>query len=466
MQAQRTFYHFTSRSVDYLLVVVSFLAAALIFDKLMPNQINSWHFLIVFFLLMIWTLSTKATMFYNDYRSRNFSIEIITLAKNVFIQLLSTLVILYLMNEVRLSKTFPFIYALTLFTLIGIEKYAMRRFLYYMRKKGRNLRNILIIGAGENGMNFYETLKSNAQFGYRVIGFLDDKKNYLLNGQYLGPIEKLEEILLKKVVDNVIVALPNSETEKIEDITRICDHYTTRVTLIPDYVRYVSNRYKISMFGRLPVINIREEKLREYHWKLLKRTFDITFSLFIIVFVFTWLFPLIAAAIKLNSPGPVFFKQERWGERNRKFKAYKFRSMVVQSKDVNEKGKYQQATKDDPRITKVGSILRKTNLDELPQFINVLLGDMSVVGPRPHPTPLNLESKDKINLYMVRHFVKPGLTGWAQVNGLRGETKEEELMRKRVGYDLWYIENWSFWLDIQIVFLTAWRMVVGDPNAY
>jgi len=171
-------------------------------------------------------------------------------------------------------------------------------------------------------------------------------------------------------------------------------------------------------------------------------------------------------SIKLSSKGPVFFKQVRWGRDNIKFTAYKFRSMVTESKDVGRNGKYQQATKDDPRITSVGKFLRKTNLDELPQFINVLKGEMSIVGPRPHPEPLNLESKDHVKLYMLRHLVKPGITGWAQVNGLRGETKEIDLMQKRVEHDVWYIENWSFSTDIYIIFLTVWNMVKGDPNAY
>jgi len=140
--------------------------------------------------------------------------------------------------------------------------------------------------------------------------------------------------------------------------------------------------------------------------------------------------------------------------------------MVVESKDIGDDGKFQQAKKDDPRITKIGAFLRKTNLDGLPQFINVLMGDMSIVGPRPHPGPLNLQSKDKVKMYMLRHLVKPGITGWAQVNGHRGETGSVEKMQKRIEHDIWYIENWSFWLDIQIIFMTVWNMIKGDPNAY
>jgi putative colanic acid biosynthesis UDP-glucose lipid carrier transferase len=380
----------------------------------------------------------------------------------VFIQFISAIIVLYLLDEIFLSRTFSFVFAAMLLINLAVHKYLFRKILFVLRKKGRNLRNLLIVGAGEIGKNFYDFLKDNPQLGYNVIGFLDNEKKPYLNGQYLGELKDLEEVLNKKTIDKIVIALPNYAADQIEEITRICDRYTKRVIIIPDYLKFVSERYQISMLGRFPVINVREDKLNEYHWKLVKRILDVAVSLIIVLFVLSWLVPLIAIAVKLSSPGPVFYKQERWGRNNGKFKAYKFRSMHFR----NEEGKYQQAQKNDPRVTKVGKILRKSNLDELPQFFNVLKGDMSIVGPRPHPTPLNLESKEKIGLYMVRHFVKPGITGWAQVNGLRGETKNEDLMKKRVGYDLWYIENWSVWLDIQIIFLTVWGMIAGDPHAY
>ena len=186
-----------------------------------------------------------------------------------------------------------------------------------------------------------------------------------------------------------------------------------------------------------------------------KRAFDFVFSLLVFIVVLSWLVPLIGFIIKLTSSGPIFFKQERWGRDNKRFFAYKFRSMVNDCMDFDSNGNFLQVTKNDPRITRIGKFLRKTNLDELPQFINVLFGKMSVVGPRPHPTLLNIQGQKNIKQYMLRHLVKPGITGWAQVNGFRVETKEKIMMRNRVKYDLWYIENWTFWLDLQIVFLTV-----------
>ncbi len=449
---------------DLFFLIISFIAATIIVGKPLPENIISNHYFLLSCLVVTWFFSSQSIKLYNDFRSRSFSLEILAVFKMVFIQFISAIIVLYLLDEIFLSRTFSFVFSALLFISLSIHKFLFRKTLYYLRKKGRNLRNVLIVGAGDVGKNFYDFLKNNPHFGYHIAGFLDNEKRAWLNGQYLGAVENLEEILTKKMIDKVIVALPNYAADQIEEITRVCDHYTTRVVIIPDYMRFVSERYQVSMFGRFPVINVREDKLNEYHWRFIKRIFDIVFSLIFVFGVLSWFVPLLAIVIKISSPGPVFYKQERWGRRNKKFTAYKFRSMSV---SINEdKEAFKQATKDDPRITKIGKILRKTNIDELPQLINVLKGDMSIVGPRPHPTPLNLASKEKIDLYMVRHFVKPGLTGWAQVNGYRGETKDDSLMKKRVGYDLWYIENWSVWLDIQIIILTVWRMVAGDPNAY
>jgi len=466
MQIQRKFFTSVRLGLDAFILILTFILILLAVSGMPFVKLTGYNFSLLFVLLVVWYFSSQITDLYDDFRSRNYSYELIILAKNIFFQIIVAVIVLFLLNENTISRKFVFTYGLGLFVSLGIQKYVLRRILYLMRKKGRNIRNLLIVGAGEIGKNFFEVINRNPQFGYKIVGFLDDYKWPYLNGEYLGKINQLESILSKEKVDNVVITLANGNTARIEEVIRICDNNTIRSIIIPDYFKFVSNKYNVSMFGRFPVINVREDRVSEIHWRLAKRIFDIVFSIVIIISVFSWLFPFIALALKLNSPGPVFFKQERWGKDNRKFSAYKFRSMIVQSKNVNDGGKFCQAIQNDPRITKVGKILRKTNLDELPQFFNVLKGEMSIVGPRPHPTPLNVESKDKVDLYMVRHLVNPGITGWAQVNGLRGETKNIILMQKRVGYDLWYIENWSIWLDIQIIFLTVWRMVVGDPNAY
>jgi putative colanic acid biosynthesis UDP-glucose lipid carrier transferase len=418
-------------------------------------------------LLVIWYVSTKSTRLYDEFRSRNISFELIAFFKNLIIILISTMVILFLLKEENLSRGFVILFNFFILILLSIEKILFRIFLNSFRRKGRNLRTMLIIGAGSVGKSFYDLVLQNPHFGYRAIGFLDDQKKTYLNGQYLGKINELDKILSEKNVDNVIIALPNRASDKIEEILRTCEKYTTSVRIIPNYFKFISSKYNVTMFGRFPVISVRDDRINELHWRMLKRGFDFIFTLFVFIFIFTWAYPLIALLVKLSSPGPVLYSQERWGRNNKKFIAYKFRTMWTDKcGEIDEKGNFVQAEKDDPRITKIGRILRKTNLDELPQFWNVLKGEMSIVGPRPHPTPLNIESKDKIHRYMLRHLVKPGITGWAQVNGFRGSTKDISLMQKRIDHDLWYIENWSFGLDMQIIALTVWNMIFGDKNAY
>jgi putative colanic acid biosynthesis UDP-glucose lipid carrier transferase len=349
---------------------------------------------------------------------------------------------------------------------LGLENYIFRQLLYYLRRKGRNSRSIVIVGAGPVGENFYNSIRNNPHFGYKLIGFLDDEKKDFLNGKYLGAIDELERVLSSTHVDDVIIALPNEAVDVIDWVVKTCDMFPTRIKIIPDYFRFVSQRYNVTMFGRFPVVSVREDPLNQLHWRITKRAFDLLVTISVFILIFSWLWPVIFILQKLFNPGPVLYKAPRWGRNGEEFMCYKFRSMVPQSKNVNENGKHQHTTKTDKRITKFGGFLRRTNLDELPQFINVLKGEMSIVGPRPHDVKENIEIRNKIKSYMWRHISKPGLTGWAQVNGYRGGTDDIDLMRKRTEYDIWYIENWSIWLDIQIIVLTAWHMIKGDPHAY
>ncbi|KAB2880951.1 undecaprenyl-phosphate glucose phosphotransferase [bacterium] len=453
-------------TADIAAILIAFISAANYFATRNAIELTTRDYFLSFSLILIWFFSARITNLYDEFRSRSFGIEFIGLIKNVLIQVIAAILILFLMKNHPLSRSFVLMYAIGSLSLVTFERFLLRGFLYLLRKRGRNLRNILIIGAGEVGQSFHESILTNPHFGYRLVGFLDDHSKTSLNGQYLGTIDQLEKMLTDHPVDDVIIALPAYAVEKIDEVIKTCTSHTTRVKIIPDYFRFISDKFEITMFDRFPVISVRKDKLDEMHWYVLKRAFDALFSLVMIVFFLSWLVPLIAIVIKLFSKGPVFFKQERWGRNNKKITCYKFRSMVSDSRDTNSEGKYQQATKNDPRITSLGKFLRKTNLDELPQFWNVLKGQMSVVGPRPHPTPLNMESKNIIDNYMLRHLVKPGITGWAQVNGFRGETKDPDLMQKRVNHDIWYIENWSFSLDVEIIFMTVWQMLKWDTKGY
>ena len=462
---KNTFY-FLRLFSDYITLFMSFVFAVIITYNRVSYKLSSDESFLFLALSVVWFLRGKSTGLYDEYRSRNFSFELISLLKNILFQALAAVIILFVVKDIGLNRYFVIVYTVILVLLLPLEKFTIRRLISYFRKKGKNIRKLLVIGAGEVGKNFFDTVENNPHYGYQIVGFLDDKKKTFLNGQYLGKIEKLNEILYDLEVDDVIVALPKYADEKIEDVVECCRQNAVKLRIIPDYFRFTSNKYALTMFASFPMISVREDMLDQLNWRLVKRAFDFSFSLFLFTFIFSWLWPLIAIAIKVTSKGPVFYSQVRVGRRNRLFKAYKFRSMITASKDINENGKYQQATANDPRVTKIGAILRKTNLDELPQFWNTLKGEMSIVGPRPHPRPLNDESHNSVNLYMQRHLVKPGITGWAQVNGHRGETSKPGAMQARIDHDIWYINNWSFWLDIQIIALTVWNMIKGDKNAY
>jgi Undecaprenyl-phosphate glucose phosphotransferase len=255
--------------------------------------------------------------------------------------------------------------------------------------------------------------------------------------------------------------LPVSESATIEKLMLDADKNLIRFKYVPEYYDYSKRRTILQNFGNIPIISVRTEPLENMLNRSIKRLFDCVFSLFVIIFIFSWLFPILFILIKLESKGPVFFTQLRSGRDNHSFKCYKFRSMKI-NHDADNK----QATRGDHRITKIGSFLRRTSLDELPQFFNVLIGNMSVVGPRPHMLKHTKQYSELIDRFMVRHFLKPGISGWAQVNGLRGETRTVDAMLKRVEADVWYLENWSFLLDLKIIFLTVRNSLKADENAF
>jgi putative colanic acid biosynthesis UDP-glucose lipid carrier transferase len=258
------------------------------------------------------------------------------------------------------------------------------------------------------------------------------------------------------------VALHIDNIKIINELTLLCERNMVRIKFLPDFQLYTKSRkVEISFYENTPVLMLRKEPLELTVNLLSKKMFDLVFSFLAIVLVFPWLFPIIIVLIKLDSPGPVFFKQERSGRENESFLCWKFRTMRV-----NNNSDTMQATKGDARVTKIGAFMRKTNIDELPQFFNVLWGTMSVVGPRPHMLKHTQQYSELINNYLVRHYAKPGITGWAQVNGCRGETKELVDMKDRVDHDIWYIENWSILLDLKIIYLTVFNVFKGEDNAY
>lgn len=428
---------------------------------------NLNDYLFTFILLSIWYIATGVSRLYKDRRSNKFSEEIIFIMYTLIIfTILLSSVSFFLRHYFRFNAYFFGYLIVILFVFLTFTKYIIRKYLHSAIYQGKLLDNIVIIGATPSALDFYETINKYYYYGYKCLGFLDDHNKKLNGCTYFGTIDQLSSVLVAQPIDEVVIALPNTDSRQIQRCIEVCDFHSVKTRIVPDLQQYTSAHIQVNNIGLLPVISVRALPLDKWENQLLKRLFDIVFAIFFFVVIGWWLLPLIAIAIKLTSQGGVIFKQERWGLNNKKIVCYKFRTMIVGSEDIDESGNYKQAYKNDPRITWLGSYLRRTNLDELPQFWNVLLGNMSVVGPRPHPTPLNLESMHTVENYMLRHLVKPGITGWAQVNGCRGETKTPGSMQRRINFDLYYIHRWTFWLDCQIILQTIINIFRGDQNAY
>jgi putative colanic acid biosynthesis UDP-glucose lipid carrier transferase len=351
------------------------------------------------------------------------------------------------------------------FILLLCFRIIFMKVLKSIRSRGYNFRKVVIVGANATGERMNRILSKDLTYGYRVMGFFDDESDdTALMAPVLGKFEAIENYLATEKIDEMYVALHINKIEVINQLTTLCERHMVRIRYIPDFQQYTkSNRVAVSFYGNanIPVLMLRKEPLEINMNRILKNTFDFCFSLLVLVFIFSWLFPILIILIKINSRGPIFFVQKRSGRNNESFYCFKFRTMYV-----NDNADAVQATKNDSRITTIGAFLRRTSMDELPQFLNVLLGNMSVVGPRPHMLSHTEQYSELINNFLVRHYAKPGITGWAQVNGYRGETKELSDMEGRVEHDIWYIENWSFLLDIKIIWMTIANVFEGDKNAF
>lgn len=423
--------------------------------------------IIFLFSVISWYIAAQFSHLYSDLRSKKFSEEIIYILFTVFLFIILLSFFLFMLrDELYIRDKFLLLFILNLTFLVISTKYILRKYLHKILYSGRLTENILLIGATQAAKDFYDTINIHFYYGYQCIGFLDNDIKKLNGCPYLGGIDDINAILEEKSIDEVIIALPNSQHEEVRICLEACDLFGRRVRIIPDLYTYASSNIQINNIGLLPVINLRALPQDREANKIIKRLFDIIFSLSFFVTLGWWLLPLVALLIKASSKGPVLFKQERWGLNNKLIICYKFRSMYHESPETDANGKFIQASLNDTRVTPFGRFMRVWNIDELPQFWNVLLGNMSVVGPRPHVTPLNRASVESIDRYLQRHWVKPGITGWAQVNGSRGETSKPGAMQRRVNYDLYYIHKWTFWLDCQIILQTIINIIKGDDDAY
>ena len=461
---KKSFYYLRLFS-DLFLLNISFIVASVLAQSFHTLLSRNHMFILQMGLNFVWLFFSNVISFYEDTDTRYFAYQFVNILKNVFAQGFTAIVFIFLIKEDLFTRNFIIYYFIILMFLVGVRIIIFKFIIISLRKTGKGIRNLLIIGVGDVAANFHNVVQKNPDFGYDFIGYLDDKNNPSVRDKILGGINDLEKVIIEKKIEEVVIAIPDYAAALMDGIIKTCNINAVRTHIIPDYFRFLSKKFMISMIGNFPVISVRNEPLEEIHWKVLKRTFDIVFSVIFLVFIYSWLFPVIAFFLKKDSKGPVIFTQDRIGVKNKKFICYKFRTLQTEKQESEQ---FVPVTKNDFRITKFGNLLRKSNLDELPQFINVLKGEMSVVGPRPHAIPYDDKYRLIVEDIRLRHNVKPGITGWAQVHGLRGDTfSEKENTRrtiKRIEHDIWYIENWSFWLDIQIILITIWQMIKGDTK--
>ena len=439
------------RPITYLidLYIINFLAIKYVFNNefLQPY----WFFILI---SASWIIISIFSRFYNVYRYTP-EIRILNL---LLIQCLLFLIIIF-----SVSGIFPFlsispkqilIFVLYSGVFIGAIKFMIYYFMLKFRADfGGNYRRTIIIGNGAESNSLEKFFQEKTSTGYRHVRTILPNKE--------EDIEKYFNFILEEKIDEIYCSLPSLSETQIKAIIDFAENNLKTVKFIPSFENLYSKKLKYETYDYVPVLSLRNILLQEPFNKFIKRLFDIVFSLFIIVCVLSWLIPVLAIIIKSESKGTIFFRQIRNGYNFKQFYCYKFRSMKI-----NAESDTVQATRNDKRLTKVGTFLRKTSIDELPQFFNVLAGNMSVVGPRPHMVNENEKYLKSIDKFMVRHFIKPGITGLAQVNGYRGEIETHLDIVNRIKYDINYIENWSFLLDIKIIILTVFNSVRGEKKAY
>lgn len=452
--------------LDGIIIIISYSLAWIIKFKcgLFLKEGNALsrnvYFSALFLLVPLYLVLYTAFQLYTSKRIHSLRYEMNNILKSNVIGLLIFLTILYISRQQHFSRSMMFIFFGLNFSIEVIFRIIVKYILISLRRNGFNLKFVLLVGYSRAAEEYIDRVVANPRWGYVVIGILDDNKSLSdsYNGvKMLGRLDDLFNILSKNTLDEIAVTLSLSEYAKFERIVNLCEKSGVHTQFVPDYNHIIPTKpYTEDLLG-LPVINIRYVPLNNIFNAAIKRCIDVIGSIAGII-ILSPVMLIIAMLIKLTSDGPLIYKQERVGLHNNPFMMYKFRTMYVQPADIEETA---WTKKGDARVTRTGRILRRTSLDELPQLFNILIGNMSIVGPRPERPFFVEKFKEEIPRYMVKHQVRPGLTGWAQVNGYRGDTS----IKKRIDCDLYYIENWTLGLDMKIMFLTIFKGFI-NKNAY
>ena len=453
---------FTLAIIDFITINLIFFLAKYIFESQgFISSVGQYNFFGLF-LSIAWLTIVLVENIYRDKFINTFEHQLKDYLQTYVYFLLITIAYLFFFRMLLLSRVFISVMLTVIFITLFINRFIFLSIHKYLMKRNGFINKVVIIGYNNLSKKLVNYLEKD-EVNKEIIGFCENEENIdeLSNYPILSNVAHTMDVCKKYNVSEIYSTIAPEHNKQIYSLMRDADQQCIRFKIVPDLGLFINKKMYVEYAEGLPVMSLRHEPLEDINNIVKKRTFDIVVSLFVTVFILSWLIPVIGLLIKLESKGPIFFVQPRSGKNNVDFMCLKFRSMRM-----NESSNTRQATRDDDRITKIGKFLRSTSLDEFPQFINVLKGDMSIVGPRPHMLKHTEEYSSLIEEYMVRQFLKPGITGWAQVNGYRGETSNVRQMEKRVEHDLWYLENWSLLLDIKIAFLTAINTVRGEENAF
>ena len=450
--------------MDAVVIVIAYVLAWIVRFEI--NKVSGGvlpredYFAALLALIPGYMLLYSAFQLYTPKRTTRTKIEIYTVIKANTVGVFGYLAALYVMHQEDYSRSMIALFYVFNIALASGYRVMLRDLLRHFRKKGYNLKHVLLVGYSRAAEQYIERIKQNPAWGYHIMGVLDDHvgKDVAFKGiQVIGEVDEIYRILPENNLDEIAITLSLSDYDRVEEIVSFCEKSGVHTKFIPDYNAVIPTKPYTEDLDGLPVINIRNVPLTSGWNQFVKRSVDLFGAAFALI-IFSPVMLVSALLVKLTSPGPILFKQERIGLHNRPFYMYKFRSMRLQTVEDEAKG---WTVKNDPRVTGIGKFMRKTSIDELPQLINILKGDMSLIGPRPERPQFVEKFKEEIPRYMIKHQVRPGLTGWAQVNGYRGDTS----IRKRIEHDIYYIENWTLGLDIKIIILTFVKGFI-NKNAY
>ncbi|HTE10378.1 MAG TPA: undecaprenyl-phosphate glucose phosphotransferase [Chitinophagaceae bacterium] len=460
----RRFIRFLQASIaglDLLTLNLAVTLTLVFISRIQPEFVNS-YFRFWLFLNTSWLVLCWISAIYNEYHIMSFEIFARKSMRVYILWLAVIMMYLFFFRQNQLSRIFIISVILLSGSFLLLNRFIYLLLRHYFRHGEHLSRKVIILGYNDMAKKLATYLEEES-LNTQIVGFCEEESNVHELSTYPILSNISDALMISKKLDiNEIYSTIAPEQEKIiYDLIKQADQECIRFRIIPDLSFFIKQPVHINYLRDLPVLSMRSDPLDDVSSRGRKRFFDLIVSFMVIILILSWLIPLLGIIIWLESKGPIFFAQQRTGRDNKTFNCLKFRSMKI-----NNEANTKQAERNDDRLTRIGKFMRRTSLDEFPQFINVFKGEMSIVGPRPHMLRHTEDYSKIMGQYMVRQFLKPGVTGWAQVHGYRGEIKDNEQLRKRIEHDIWYMENWNIWLDMRIMFLTVYRTVKGDENAF